>query len=55
MLAIFINLIEIDDGQRGIGEKIPRLFQILDNILGGDVSQRRGDKMKRLFPDRLAA
>jgi phenylpyruvate tautomerase PptA (4-oxalocrotonate tautomerase family) len=52
--GIFINLVEIDDGQFGVGATIPTLFQTLD-ILGGDVSQRRRDEMQRLFPERLAA
>ena len=52
--GILTLLVEIDDGQFGVGATIPTLFQLLD-VLVGDVSQRRRDAMMRLFPERLAA
>ena len=43
--------IEIDDGQWATGEKIPTLFQLMDN-LGGYVSEQRRAEMSGRYPQK---
>jgi hypothetical protein len=40
--------VEIDDGQWAVGAKIPKLFQLLDN-LGGNVSEQRRAEMSARY------
>jgi phenylpyruvate tautomerase PptA (4-oxalocrotonate tautomerase family) len=49
--GIFTMCIEIDDGQWATGEKIPTLFQLLDN-LGGNVSEQRRAEMSARYPQK---
>ena len=49
--GIFTMCIEIDDGQWATGEKIPTLFQLLDN-LGGTVSEQRRAEMSARYPQK---
>jgi hypothetical protein len=49
--GIFTMCVEIDDGQWGVGAKIPALFQLLDN-LGGNVSEQRLAEMRAQYPQR---
>jgi phenylpyruvate tautomerase PptA (4-oxalocrotonate tautomerase family) len=47
--GIFTMCVEIDDGQWAAGDKIPTLFQLLDN-LGGSVSEERRAEMSARYP-----
>jgi phenylpyruvate tautomerase PptA (4-oxalocrotonate tautomerase family) len=47
--GIFTMCVEIDDGQWGIGAKIPTLFEVVDN-LGGSVSEQRLAEMLARYP-----
>ena len=47
--GIFTMCVEIDDGLWAAGEKIPTLFQLLDN-LGGNVSEQRRAEMSARYP-----
>jgi phenylpyruvate tautomerase PptA (4-oxalocrotonate tautomerase family) len=49
--GIWTMCIEIDDGQWGVGAKIPTLFQLLDN-LGGNVSEQRLAEMRAQYPQK---
>jgi phenylpyruvate tautomerase PptA (4-oxalocrotonate tautomerase family) len=49
--GILVNLIEIDDGQFGVGATIPTLFQLLD-ILGANVSEQRRAEMSARYPQK---
>jgi hypothetical protein len=49
--GIIVNLIEIDDGQFGVGATIPTLFQLLD-ILGANVSEQRRAEMSARYPQK---
>jgi phenylpyruvate tautomerase PptA (4-oxalocrotonate tautomerase family) len=49
--GIFTMCVEIDDGQWGIGAKIPTLFQIVDH-LGGSVSEQRIAEMRAQYPQK---
>jgi hypothetical protein len=49
--GIFTMCVEIDDGQWGVGAKIPTLFQLLDN-LGGNISEKRRAEMSARYPQK---
>ena len=49
--GIIVNLVEIDDGQFGVGATIPTLFQLLD-ILGANVSEQRRAEMSARYPQK---
>jgi phenylpyruvate tautomerase PptA (4-oxalocrotonate tautomerase family) len=49
--GIIVNLIEIDDGQFGVGATILTLFQLLD-ILSANVSEQRRAEMSARYPQK---
>jgi hypothetical protein len=49
--GIFTMCVESDDGQWGIGAKIPTLFEVVDN-LGGSVSEQRLAEMRARYPQK---
>jgi phenylpyruvate tautomerase PptA (4-oxalocrotonate tautomerase family) len=49
--GIFTMCVEIDDGQWGVGAKIPTLFQLLDT-LDGNISEQRRAEMSARYPQK---
>lgn len=47
--GIWVTCEEVTNGNWGVGDKIPSLFQLLD-IFGGDVSEDRRKVMAALYP-----
>ena len=47
--GIWVTCTEITNGDWGVGDKIPSLFQLLDD-LGGDVSDDRRKVMEAVYP-----
>ena len=47
--GIWVTCEEVTNGNWGVGDKIPSLFQLLD-IFGGDVSEDRRRVMAALYP-----